>query len=959
MEKRRPESAIPQLRALFEAGAVVGMGDGELLDRFASRRDEAAFAALVARHGPMILGLCRQWLRDPHDAEDAFQAVFLVLARKAGTIRDPELLGNWLYGVARRTAEKARGRIARRRSREGREATMDDREVAAEPDDPGRLADDGERSEVLHQELGRLPAKFRLPIVLCHLEGLTHEEAARRLRVPVGTIRSRLSRGRDRLRDRLGRRGLAIPAVAVAAALEGGTASARMVPSLIDRTARAAVQVGAGRTATGVASAAAVELANEVTRSLLMTKMKTMAAALLSLGAVAGAGAITAGAWFGGAPREAVPRVALERKVEDEKPAEVPKEGKMMMTASGRVLEPDGKPATGARVVILARPRAVGRVAELGNDNETLGRVDSDGEGRFRLEVPRTSSSKHMDVKLLASADGFGMAWVDLSADAPAFETDIKLLPEQVIRGRLVDLQGQPAGGVEVGVNGIQRPNGFGNAPGIWDANPPEGLAPWPRPSTTDADGRFVIKGVGRGVSASLSIRDPRFARQSIFVQTDDQGGPKEVSQSLEPAKLIEGRVTYADTGKPVPHALVHATVSQDEFGSMFTTPFHADAEGRFRMNPTPGQYFRVSAYAPAGEPYLIPQVEFAWTKGAARREINIELPRGVLIRGTVAEAGTGRAVPDASVQYLPIRPPSSPEVISGWQAIVPSGPDGRFAIAVLPGKGHLLIHGPSRDYVNVSAGSQQLYNGKSGGTRNYAHAILPYEAKAGPDPLTLDATLKPGVTLKGRVIDPDGKPVLEAEIITRLSIWPLSISWRGDFTIPVRDGAFELHGLDPDSTVPCYFLDAKNQLGATLEASAKLAAAPLTVRLQPCGAAKARFVDPEGQPVKGRGLSNFSIVATPGPSEMSQAPADRDALAADEELMANVDRLHYWHATGSDAEGRVTFPVLIPGALYRLVDDSQRNVQDVGVPVRRDFTVKPGETLDLGDILYVKPKAQ
>ncbi len=959
MGNSRSESASPRLRALFESGGVVGMGDGELLDRFGRGRDEAAFAALVARHGPMILGLCRQWLRDPHDAEDAFQAVFLVLARKAGTIRDPELLGNWLYGVARRTAEKARGRIARRRSREGGEATMGDRETASGPDEAGRLADDGERSEALHQELGALPAKFRLPIVLCHLEGLTHDEAARRLRVPVGTVRSRLSRGRDRLRDRLGRRGLAMPAVAVAAAWQGGTASARVADGLIDRAARAALEVAAGRTAVGTASTAAVELANEVTRSLFMTKMKSIALGLLTLGAIAGAGSITARAWPGGPPGAPEPRVAPQQRVEAARPGPEPREGKMMMTASGRVLEPDGRPAIGARVVILARPRATGRVAELGDDRETLGRVESDGQGRFRLEVPRTSSSKHMEVKALASADGFGMAWVDLSADAESPVAEIRLLPEQVIRGRLVDLQGLPAVGVEVGVNAIQRPGGPGNMAGIWNSEPPEGLAPWPRPAKTDADGRFLIKGVGRGLSPSLSIRDPRFARQYIHLTTDDPGGSKEVSQALEPAKVIEGRVTYADTGKPVPHALVHGTVSENEYGSMFTTPFRADADGRFRLNPTPGQFFRIAAYAPEGEPYLIVQDEFAWPKGAARHELNLALPRGVLIRGTVTEAGTARPVAGASVQYMPIQRPGGPRIISGWQAIVPSGPDGRFAIAAAPGKGHLLIHGPSRDYVNLEIGSRQLYSGKPGGTRTYAHAIVPYDVRTDSAPVDTAATLKPGVTIKGRVVDPGGKPVPEAEIITRLSISPLHGSWRGDFTIPVREGTFELHGLDPDATVPCYFLDAKHELGATLEASAKLASAgEVTVRLQPCGTARARLVDPEGRPVAGYD-PNFSIVGTPGPSRYGRDPKDGATLEADEEFMANVDRLHYWNRTPTDTGGRVSFPSLIPGALYRLTDASRIGVQDIGSQVREDFTVKSGETADLGDILIHSPKAR
>ena len=687
------------------------MGDGELLDRFARRRDEAAFAALVARHGPMILGLCRQWLRDHHDAEDAFQAVFLVLARKAGSIGEPDLLGNWLYGVARRTAEKARVRIARRRGREGRGDPMDERELVDAQGAPGRPQDEFERSEALHKELGRLPSKFRLPIVLCHLEGLTHDEAARRLRVPVGTVRSRLSRGRDRLRDRLGRRGLAVPSVAILAAPSGEQATAGAMPGLIERATRAALQDAAGRTAIGAVSVASLELADEVTRSLLMTKWKSVAVALMSLGAVAGVGAITIGAWRA-APPPAVagPRVVAVAKIE---PDEVPKGEKMI--ATGRVLLPDGRPATGAKVVILARPRAAGRGGELGNDAEMLGRIESAGDGRFRLEVARTSSSRHMEVKALASLEGFGMNWAEINSDAPSPDAEIRLLPEQVIRGRLVDLQGLPAAGVTVGINSVRRPTGLGQDPGIWNAAPPEDLPAWPRPATTDPDGRFVLRGMGRGQAVGVSIVDPRFARQTFYVNLDDAGPAKVISESLEPAKVIEGRVTYADTGKPVPHALLNATVSQEELGSMFSTPFRADAEGRFRMNPTPGRYFRISAYAPAGEPYLIVQDEFAWPKGAAKHELNLALPRGVLLRGAVVEAGGGRPIANASIQFQPSRSPGGMKIIEGWQAIVPSGPDGKFSIAVPPGQGHLMVYGPSNDYVHAEIGGRMLRGGSRG----------------------------------------------------------------------------------------------------------------------------------------------------------------------------------------------------------------------------------------------------
>jgi RNA polymerase sigma factor (sigma-70 family) len=157
-------SILPELRTLFETGTPAGMTDGQLLGRFAACRDatgEAAFAATVARHGPMVLRICRGLLGDAHEAEDAFQATFLVLAQRARSVRDPELLGNWLFGVAHRTAQKARTQRARRQRRESREAAMKRGELTREDADP----DHQEDIQALHEEVAQLPGLYRLPIV--------------------------------------------------------------------------------------------------------------------------------------------------------------------------------------------------------------------------------------------------------------------------------------------------------------------------------------------------------------------------------------------------------------------------------------------------------------------------------------------------------------------------------------------------------------------------------------------------------------------------------------------------------------------------------------------------------------------------------------------------------------------------------------------------------------------------
>jgi RNA polymerase sigma factor (sigma-70 family) len=166
-----------------------------LVERFVQRQDEEAFAALVRRHGPLVLGVCRRVLHDWDDAQDAFQATFFVLARKAASLAKPEALGNWLYGVAFRTAVKARARAARRREYE--------RQAGRATANPSSELARRDLWEALDEELSRLPEKYRAPLVRCYLEGKTNEEAARELGCPPGSMSGRLARGRELLRERL------------------------------------------------------------------------------------------------------------------------------------------------------------------------------------------------------------------------------------------------------------------------------------------------------------------------------------------------------------------------------------------------------------------------------------------------------------------------------------------------------------------------------------------------------------------------------------------------------------------------------------------------------------------------------------------------------------------------------------------------------------------------------------
>jgi RNA polymerase sigma factor (sigma-70 family) len=272
-------NVLGHLRRLLAGEGGDPTDDVRLLQRFASDRDEAAFTTLVQRYGPLVLRVCRNVLFDSHDVDDAFQATFLVLVKKAGTLAQPWLLGPWLHGVAYRVAVRARAQAARRRQHERQAKVMATQDSFSE-------SDWRELGPVIEEEVHSLPEKYRVPFVLCYLEGKTNEEAARLLGCPKGTILSRLSRGRERLRSRLMRRGITLSAALFAAALSEATAQALVPLALVGATVRAAVEM-AGGAAAGAGALAAVKLAQDVSGAMLQRKLRRFALllAIVLLGA--------------------------------------------------------------------------------------------------------------------------------------------------------------------------------------------------------------------------------------------------------------------------------------------------------------------------------------------------------------------------------------------------------------------------------------------------------------------------------------------------------------------------------------------------------------------------------------------------------------------------------------------------------------------------------------------------
>ena len=280
---------VKQIETLFRTGTAGGMTDGQLLEQFLERRGEdaeAAFAALVDRHGAMVLRVCRQILGAHEDAEDAAQATFLVLAKRAGTISRRESLGCWLHGVAIRVAANVRIAAARRRHRERRGGEM--RAVGHSVEADLAAIDNHEDWAALHDELRSLPQSFREPLILCYLDGLSQEQAAAQLRCPLGTIQSRLARGREKLKARLEKRGVGL-ASTFAGTSHLSQLSSPAPQAWAEATVRLSMQF-AHSSGPAIAGAASEAMARQVLRGIMLTKWK-VAAAITLLGGVLVSGA--------------------------------------------------------------------------------------------------------------------------------------------------------------------------------------------------------------------------------------------------------------------------------------------------------------------------------------------------------------------------------------------------------------------------------------------------------------------------------------------------------------------------------------------------------------------------------------------------------------------------------------------------------------------------------------------
>ncbi|HKB02616.1 MAG TPA: sigma-70 family RNA polymerase sigma factor [Gemmataceae bacterium] len=808
--------------------------DADLLNRCRTTNDRAAFEALVRRHGPRVLAACRKVLTDPADVDDAFQATFLVLLQKPRAVRKANAVGPWLYGVAHRIAVRARDLAARRRTLLKRVPATD--QAPAGPDLSWRDA-----CAVLHAELDRLPDTLRLPLVLCYLEGLSRDEAAHQLGWTINEVRGRLERGRDRLRKRLEKRGIALSAGLLAAAAGGGSVTAAGPPTRLIESVLSAV---AGRP-TGRAAA----LARGACPTMFPAKFTLLSALVLVAGIVAGAGT-----------RD--PNLHAQPKADPAKPAAKDagpaKADEQPPEFAGRVVDPSDKPVAGAKIrVVYYTPNRIPIPV----------RATTDGDGRFRFTLKAADFDRSYQAApwhgshVVATADGYAVGWAIAGKER---ELTIRLVKDdKPLAGRLLSLEGRPLVGVKVLLVELLEPQPgkdlaafvpelkkrksgyevqkeyFRGFEGVWIGFDIGALFP---PVTTGADGRFTLPGVGPDRVVTLRFEAPSvegrsvrvFNRESetVTVPEWDQGGMgrqptmtfvgNNFDFALAPGRTVQGTVRDKATGKPIAGARVvseqvanHNVAGRDEFQAT------ADRDGKFVLHGLPlGRGNVLRAAPPDGQPYLPQLRDVPVPLGANPAPVDFELTRGVTLTVQVIDKAT-KAPVTAMVEYFTFPDNPALKEIKGFTVSDNRRRQtqaARHEIVVPPGPGLVAVRS-MEDRFPVAVGLDQFKDRMQGpfiNTRPHFchptnfHMLVPVEPKADAHAAEVEVGLDAGPSVKGRVLGPDGKP-LAGTIARGLKSAPLAFgAWEKS---PLAGADFEVVGVDPKKPRMVLFLHRDKKL--------------------------------------------------------------------------------------------------------------------------------------------------
>lgn len=732
---------LRQVERLFGRGAIAGMTEGKLLERFITARDEEAFEALIALHGPMVLGVCRRLLDDPNDIDDAFQATFVVLVRKAAGLRDRSLLGPWLHGVARRVALRARSESARRRARE---KPNEGEDAVAHSHDADRL----ELREVIDDEVSRLPEKLRWPVILCHLEGRTYEEAAEQLRWTAATVRGRLVQARERLRGRLLRRGfepsILLPMFENGLPFEPPTLAADLIASTIS----AASGVALGKSAAaGATSAVVTTLASEVARGLSVSRL--LSVGLFTAFVVLVGASVAAGVkWLNAPPQRLMAAAPTEptknkdaiaaeadKKVAATTPRRLPPGSDAArevheVTITGQARDASGNPVAGATIQVINA-----NLSRMYNEGEVWGRTTTRPDGRFVLErvpvvvitpqpgpIPKPTEGAF---ELSGWTPGHSFTWHERQSYRPVprpanpkaeeagrvfyerqpIESNFVFGPPVRLRGRIVDDQGRPIAGakIQVGFNdSVRNPEGSG----MWNClaiNPIGGeetqfngiryLPEARRSARSDAQGNYVIEGLPREAKLlTLIDYQPSYEPLQITIATTSK--PLEGIQSVGYDGVLDHRfvsprnvhvhVIRAGDERPVPNVVVIAEGTRMlRDGASGKT----DQRGNATLRLLPDSY-TIRAEPPRDAPYIVAKRSLKVANDPREQTADITLDRGAVVTFEATDSDTGVPVSGIGALYDTDSNREQKEVHSQTVFVdhPVTGIDGKLTVVMPPG---------------------------------------------------------------------------------------------------------------------------------------------------------------------------------------------------------------------------------------------------------------------------------
>jgi RNA polymerase sigma factor (sigma-70 family) len=952
---------LRHVRSTADRAAECRLSDPDLLARFLTGRDEAAFATLVRRHGGLVLAACRRSLNDPADVEDAFQATLVVLLRKAETIRHQQSLAGWLYRVASRAAAQVRESRDCRRRHEARAACP---EVTAPtgPDLSWR-----ETSAILHAEVDRLPLRLSLPLILCYFDGKTRDEAAKQLGWSLGVLRGRLDRGRAMLRKRLARRGVELSAGLFA--VLGVDAARAVTPTLLRTTIQAATSsvdglCEAGSSVAGLCEAGLREasyssvIAGRVLASMGASRA-AIAAAVLALGLlVAGTGLL---APAGAPPDDKMPAPAI--------PAS-PAVGAMDangFTVAGRVVDPDDKPVADAKLFVCDN-----------HGRSPAPQPTTDADGRFRFSLPADFSGLRA---LLITSEGFGSDWENIRPNESA-DLTLRLPADVPIRGKVVDLEGKPVADASVQVVELSTSES-GNLDEFlrrWAADREKSVvgatfrlltakSVWPRDglkqmfaTTTAADGTFRLTGIGRDRCVLLGVCGPgvanhyhRLLTRPDFRAAGGQGqvgisGP-EPTIAVPPDKAIVGTVRDARTKRPLAGLRVIAyTPDQPLHWWYKAVETVTDAEGHYRLDGlTKARHVVVCDPGTGSVVYMHRFEDVGDTAGFAPVTQDVELLRGVVVSGQITDRSTGRPV-RARVVYSPLLNNPHFASVPGYAAPrtglslwvdsreMITGPDGRFRLTALPGPGGLFVRAVAGMYAAPPLPTKE---DREGGVYHEnaetfftigqgdifplpdLHAYRIIRPAADATELAADFALEPGARRHGRLLDPEGKPLAGARFVG-LNASPRR--FRNQESLPGAE--FTAEALNPAKPRRLFFWHEERKLAGTIVLRGD-EPEPVTVTLRPLATLTGRAVAKNGEPLVGH------FVEYSGWPEL-RLPHEDGKRGDENPIVTDADGR--FRLTGLPAGVPLQLSIIVPKTRFATIH-------------RDKIVLEPGQTKDLGDL--------